>query len=86
MTGMYTIRAAASVTVDASIELDIEADSEAEAIQKFHESAPHEIEQLPFGHAEIDQVRCDGVPDDLIEVVSFEKYEDDDEPEEDGDE
>ena len=84
MTALYTIKVDASASIDVFIELEIEADNEAEAIEKFHQEAKYQIEQLPFGHAEIQHCHCDGVPDDYIEVTSVEEYEDD-EPEEDED-
>ena len=85
MTALYTIKVDASASVDVFIELEIEADSKSEAIEKFHQEAKYQIEQLPFGHAEIQHCHCDGVPDDYIEVTSVEEYEDD-EPEGDEDE
>ena len=85
MTAMYTIHVDASASVDVFIELEIEADSKAEAIEKFRQEAKYQIQQLPFGHAEIQHCHCDGVPDDYIEVTSVEEYEDDDEPEDEED-
>ena len=84
MTAMYTIRVETSAEIDVTVELEIEADSEQEAVEMFQQEAKREIMQLPWGNAEINHTHIERVSADLIEVTNVEEYEDD-EPEEDED-
>lgn len=86
MTALYTIKVDTSATVDLTVTLEIEADSEDEAREMFEREAQEEIERLPWGSAEITSAYIDHVPADLIEVVEVEEYEEDDEPEDEDDE
>lgn len=89
MTALYTLKIDTSATIDVTVTLDIEADTEAEALQMFEQEARAEINRLvefrPWGMAEIEAVHIDHVPADLIEIVEVEQYEDDDDDEPDAD-
>jgi hypothetical protein len=78
MTARYTIKVDTHASVDLTVTLDIEAETEAEAREMFEREAQEEIERLPWGSAEITSAYIDGVPADLIEIVEVEEYEDDD--------
>jgi len=78
MTALYTLKIDTSATIDVTVTLEIEADTEAEALQMFEQEARAEINRLPWGMAEIESAYIDHVPADLIEIVDVEYFEDDD--------
>lgn len=79
MTARYTIKADTTASVDLTVTLDIEAETEAEAREMFEREAQEEIERLPWGSAEINCAYTDGVPADLIEIVEVEEDEEEEE-------
>lgn len=79
MAAKYTITADTSASIDVTVTLEIEADSEDEAREMFEREAKEEIERLPWGSTEISCAYIDHVPADLIEVVEVEEYEEEEE-------
>ena len=82
MSALYTLKIDTSATIDVTVTLDIEADTEAEALQLFEQEARAEINRLPWGMAEIEAARIEHVPADLLAIVEVEYFEDDDDDDE----
>ena len=85
MAALYTLKIDTSATIDVTVTLGIDADTEAEALQLFEQEARAEINRLPWGKAEVTFAHIDHVPADLIEIVDVEYFEDDDDDEPDAD-
>ena len=83
MTALYTIKVETTAVIDVTVTLDIEAETEAEALKMFEEEAHEEIERLPWGSAEINSTYVEDVTNGQIEIVEVEEYEEDDEHDDD---